>query len=124
MRFTVGMERVEGDVPRFAIKNTPFCFGTPEKPHAFQVLKHKKEVRMFITHIFFHPDYNRRFRNCTGSADAAKGSRSRTLQNLHHRRWGLSPRPEDISIQLSDTIIIQYSTECKCEMKEKIEQVF
>jgi len=43
--------------------------------------------------IFFHPDFNRRFRNHTESANS-----SRTKACAHYRRWGIAPRPEDSDI--------------------------
>jgi len=52
--------------------------------------------------VLFHPDYHRRLRNCTESADldgdAIKRSRAEMLTFFtthHYRRWGLSPRPEN-----------------------------
>src|SRR5690606_29276886 len=55
--------------------------------------------------VLYHPDYDRRLWNHTRSADpveAACGSRQKLHQALagwmlahHHRRWGISPRPEN-----------------------------
>ena len=39
--------------------------------------------------IFFHPDYNRRYRSFTDSCLLARGL---------YRRWGISPRPEDYNM--------------------------
>src|SRR5213079_108042 len=56
-----------------------------------------------VATVLFHPDFNRRLRNHTESADpfsprnfpVEKGARGLGL--LHpYRRWGLSPRPENI----------------------------
>lgn len=47
-----------------------------------------------------HPDYDRRPRNHTGSADlAAKGAkRSRAMHIArNYRRWGIAPRPENVA---------------------------
>lgn len=45
--------------------------------------------------FLFHPDYHRRSRNRTGSADPfAVKKRSRTSRLPSHRRWGIAPRPE------------------------------
>ncbi|KPU84260.1 hypothetical protein JI58_04740 [Marinosulfonomonas sp. PRT-SC04] len=44
----------------------------------------------------FHPDFNRRLRNLTGSADP---SYWKALAGFHvndYRRWGITPRPENI----------------------------
>jgi len=53
--------------------------------------------------IFFHPDYDRRPWPRTRSADPARnvqalaGSTHRTeTYDAAYRRWGLSPRPEDV----------------------------
>jgi len=54
--------------------------------------------------VLFHPDYDRRLRDLTGSADLgglASGKRSRAryhdknTSRQHYRRWGFSPRPEN-----------------------------
>ena len=48
--------------------------------------------------VLFHPDFNRRLRICTESADPSlvKRRRSRAWAHRPYRRWGLSPRPENI----------------------------
>src|SRR5580692_11882077 len=49
--------------------------------------------------VLFHPDCDRRLRIRTESADPADwtGRRSRAYAIArHHRRWGLSPRPENV----------------------------
>src|SRR6201993_2929156 len=48
--------------------------------------------------VLFHPDFNRRPRICTESADPSplEGRRSRAWAHRPYRRWGLSPRPENI----------------------------
>ena len=57
--------------------------------------------------VLFHPDYNRRLRNHTESADPSSQGTSkwkfpgeagaRGLGRRHpYRRWGFSPRPENI----------------------------
>jgi hypothetical protein len=53
-----------------------------------------------LTPRLFHPDYDRRPRNHTGSADpatteAVAGARGLVQLNCHHRRWGIAPRPEN-----------------------------
>jgi len=53
--------------------------------------------------VLFHPDYNRRLRNHTESADPfsrqekleEEGARGLGLRHPY-RRWGFSPRPENI----------------------------
>jgi len=49
--------------------------------------------------ILFHPDFNRRLRSCTGSADPALSfEEKQALAGLGlplYRRWGVSPRPEN-----------------------------
>jgi len=59
--------------------------------------------------VLFHPDYDRRPRDHTGSADlngqgSAKRSRARcmtpeTTSLQHYRRWGFPPRPENIVVE-------------------------
>src|SRR5215468_10640208 len=55
--------------------------------------------RAGIATALFHPDFNRRLRNCTESADPSlfgEGARGlRPLLGDPYRRWGLSPRPEN-----------------------------
>src|ERR1700757_5025192 len=48
--------------------------------------------------VLFHPDFNRRPRICTESADPSplEGRRSRAWAHRPYRRWGLSPHPEKI----------------------------
>src|SRR5215469_13769672 len=48
--------------------------------------------------VLFHPDFNRRPRSCTESADPSpwEGRRSRAWAHRPYRRWGLPPRPENI----------------------------
>src|SRR6516165_5325197 len=59
--------------------------------------------RAGIATVLFHPDFNRRLRNCTESADpslfgeGARGLGSPSFRDPY-RRWGLSPRPENASI--------------------------
>ena len=57
-----------------------------------------------------HPDYDRRPRDHTGSADLAKSSaeafepakRSRAMRIArNYRRWGIAPRPENVATSLS-----------------------
>src|SRR5712664_4209138 len=53
-----------------------------------------------VATVLFHPDFNRRLRNHTESADPfSQGEEgARGLGLIHpYRRWGLSPRPENIS---------------------------
>src|SRR6516164_4584013 len=56
--------------------------------------------RAGIATVLFHPDFNRRLRNCTESADpslfgeGARGLGSPSFRGPY-RRWGLSPRPEN-----------------------------
>ena len=48
--------------------------------------------------VLFHPDFNRRLRNRTESADPADcsaGARGLWRSLAIYRRWGLSPRPEN-----------------------------
>lgn len=54
------------------------------------------------TTVLLHPDYDRRLRNLTGSADPqtiAGWWRSRAQlvisDDSSYRRWGISPRPEN-----------------------------
>src|SRR3546814_1292213 len=54
--------------------------------------------------VFFHPDCDRRLRHPTGSADppawpeALAGLSRRPMKSLAtYRRWGVSPRPEDVT---------------------------
>src|SRR6202021_3667130 len=61
---------------------------------------HAKECVCVAT-VLFHPDFNRRLRNRTESADPfsqADGKKALAGLGLGHpyRRWGLSPRPENI----------------------------
>src|SRR3982751_1683587 len=52
-----------------------------------------------VATVLFHPDSNRRLRNCTESADPSSlgNEGARGLGLIHpYRRWGLSPRPENI----------------------------
>jgi hypothetical protein len=54
-----------------------------------------------VATVLFHPDFNRRLRNRTESADPfsqADGKKALAGLGLGHpyRRWGLSPRPENI----------------------------
>src|SRR3954454_2904579 len=51
--------------------------------------------------VLFHPDFNRRLRSCTESADPSpQQSFEEGARGLRpygpYRRWGLSPRPENI----------------------------
>ena len=53
--------------------------------------------------VFFHPDCDRRLRRSTGSADPPlhwRRSRARVGcrgQDLAYRRWGIAPRPKDVT---------------------------
>jgi len=50
--------------------------------------------------VFFHPDCDRRLRHRTGSADPSRPGprrRSRARRIATYRRWGVSPRPEDVT---------------------------
>lgn len=51
------------------------------------------------TSILFHPDYYRRLRPLTESADpavaGARGLKQRRVANRLYRRWGITPRPEN-----------------------------
>ncbi|SIT39533.1 conserved hypothetical protein [Paraburkholderia piptadeniae] len=58
-------------------------------------------------HIFFHPDSNRRLWPLTRSADPATKTTMQALAGSQtlarcappaYRRWGISPRPEDVLI--------------------------
>lgn len=44
--------------------------------------------------VLFHPDFNRRLRHRTGSADTPKGPLAGS-GSPPYRRWGISPRPEN-----------------------------
>ena len=49
-----------------------------------------------------YPDYDRRPRNHTGSADLAGQAckRSRAMRGLrNYRRWGIAPRPENVATE-------------------------
>ena len=54
------------------------------------------------TLILFHPDFNRRLRNRTGSADPSPAwTRGKALAGSSrnsYRRWGVSPRPENRNV--------------------------
>src|SRR3954447_26318327 len=85
-----------------------FCFGSilqhlihgfplsgPESGHT-----ERRAARFAaVATVLFHPDFNRRLRNHTESADpssrAEEGARGLGLLRPY-RRWGLSPRPENI----------------------------
>src|ERR1700719_2605356 len=66
---------------------------------------HAKECVCVAT-VLFHPDFNRRLRNRTESADpSSQGDSTRGFQGRKalaglgcrpYRRWGISPRPENI----------------------------
>src|SRR5438270_12518465 len=52
-----------------------------------------------VATVLFHPDFNRRLRNRTGSADPSSvevGARGLGLLRPY-RWWGFSPRPENLS---------------------------
>src|SRR6266436_942213 len=51
-----------------------------------------------VATVLFHPDFNRRLRNHTESADPSSGEEGARGLGLRHpyRRWGFSPRPENI----------------------------
>src|SRR5215469_3874911 len=56
--------------------------------------------RAGIATVLFHPDFNRRLRNYTESADPSlfgEGARGLGPPSFRdpYRRWGLSPRPEN-----------------------------
>ena len=58
------------------------------------------KIALAAATVLFHPDCNRRLRNCTESADPSpdfteEGARGLGLIALY-RRWGFSPRPENI----------------------------
>jgi len=78
----------------------------------FPALTNAKNAHRAITHtrpqgrawlVFFHPDYDRRPRHLTGSADlpappeALAGSSVR-MGAWTYRRWGIAPRPEDVCL--------------------------
>ena len=51
-----------------------------------------------ISIVLYHPDYDRRLRDLTGSADP-KDAYPKALAGFAHRayrRWGIAPRPENI----------------------------
>lgn len=58
-----------------------------------------------VSHIFFHPDFNRWSRSFTGSANMGH-----TFGRGLYRQWGITPRPEDILSSCSATL---YATAAK-----------
>jgi hypothetical protein len=60
----------------------------------------------------FHPDFDRRLRNCTESADPAGSFVRQALagwtarKGRHHRRWGFSPRPENVTATIGGALIM------------------
>jgi len=49
--------------------------------------------------VLFHPDFNRRLRHLTWSAWPFQMEGARGLATgVAYRRWGLSPRPENVRI--------------------------
>src|SRR4029079_15837766 len=70
----------------------------PESGHTERRLTHAKAWAAAT--VLFHPDFNRRLRNHTESADPStsfeeEGARGLGLRHPY-RRWGFSPRPENI----------------------------
>jgi len=65
-----------------------------------------RHAQLFVTYqypILYHPDFNRRLRILTESADLLTMS-SKALAGLYdcnlihtYRRWGISPRPENVA---------------------------
>src|ERR1700748_3379914 len=82
-----------------------FLLSRPESGHTERDSPRLLSESAGIATVLFHPDFNRRLRSCTESADPsslsyARGARrSRAWASLKggpYRRWGLSPRPENI----------------------------
>src|SRR5882757_1668269 len=73
-----------------------FPLSGPESGHTERRLTHAN-ARAAAT-VLFHPDFNRRPRNRTESADPSSGEEGARGLGLRHpyRRWGFSPRPENI----------------------------
>ncbi|BCG81773.1 hypothetical protein MesoLj113b_53150 [Mesorhizobium sp. 113-3-3] len=53
--------------------------------------------RSVFRFVLFYPDCNRRPRNHTGSADLSNWKALAGLGRDPYRRWGFSPRPENIN---------------------------
>src|SRR5215475_6710990 len=74
-----------------------FLVGLRTRIRAHGTTRARAEARGIAT-VLFHPDYNRRLRNCTESADPSFGRKA--LAGLGpkdpYRRWGIAPRPENI----------------------------
>jgi hypothetical protein len=56
-----------------------------------------------VSSVLFHPDFNRRPRNYTGSADLPQFARiAGALAGFwllaNYRRWGVTPRPENVDL--------------------------
>ena len=51
--------------------------------------------------VLSHPDYDRRLRSCTESADPRQSGAALAGFSPKdcHRRWGLSPRPENVDLK-------------------------
>jgi len=68
-----------------------------------------KEKRQAPTQnqALYHPDFNRRSRNFTGSADPPKTGEALADYN---RRWGISPRPENSANWPANSSIVKQAT--------------
>ena len=72
--------------------------GSPESGRRESDLRRAPSAHAGCDSVLFHPDCNRRLRNRTESADpAAAGARGLMRKPVrNHRRWGISPRPENV----------------------------
>ena len=92
----LGIELTKAVVRRFA--DMAFLFQDQNQGTRTTTLARAKIARAAAT-VLFHPDCNRRLRSCTESADPSSllEEGARGLGLLHpYRRWGFSPRPENI----------------------------
>ena len=67
----------------------------------------KKPLKTGHKKIFSHPDCNRRSRNHTGSCPklADLSQRKCCIYTRKHRRWGISPRPEEYLVLSRDQLL-------------------
>lgn len=66
-----------------------------------------------FTHIFFHPDYT------VGFGVSPNQRTQKELGRGLYRQWGISPRPEDIGFQLSNSLYDKHSGKASPRIMEK-----